>query len=752
MTRRLCLVVCLLLAIGPAARAEEGPGGTVTLPLEDFVKITGPAATTAAAPVPVPQAHLFSSGRYRVEVGHQGAVVTAEQDLTLYTGGWQEIPLLPGGTVLSEVTLDGRAVPVYEKEGTLRLLARGRGQHPVRVVYHAGLTVEGSTRSLEFRALPGAVARVRLFLPGTGLHVEAAPPAPLTTRTEGGRTVVDGALPAQQPVRLSWSPRAARLRAAAAADREKTRVTARLGSMVQVSEREIRSRSRVDCTLQGDELEALVLAVPRNAQVVELTCPNLAGWDRVDRETSAEIHVALARPASGSLALDLTTEVPLPNPNSTWELPGLTVVGARRVQGVVGITASEAMEVSPVDEPTRARRLDPAELPPAVLALGNRVPVLAYAYHTESPSIRLESRLGKQVALLTAAVDQASGQTLVTPEGKCISTFTWQLRNNQNQYLSIQLPPGSRIWSAFVDGRAVKPVEEGPLLKLPLVSSRGTGQDLSTFPVEVTCVGAELGRSWLGSQTLQAPRLAQVPIAQLNWSVFLPPEHRILGFQGTLEPAEGEAPMQAPTDLPRPEAQVRRSQLSAADQAPAAPQAATSATADGNEGALAEKSVPAPESAAAEEAEPQGAMAQMVQTTSQGSFPVRVRIPLEGQAFHFTQLMVADENPTLHVRYYTPSLVQATGWATLLAVLGLGLGLGATCRTGGWRTLAGAALALTLLGWLAGGPLVSPLVTAAFQGVALLALTWSWRHRRWLLDALKTRRASGSERAEEVPS
>jgi len=750
MRRLTCLVFCLFLVACPAVRAQEGPAGTVTLPLEDFVKMTGQTASAAAAPVSAPQAHLLSDGRYRVEVGHQGAVLTASQDLTLYSPGWQEVPLLPAGTILSEATLDGRAVPVYEKEGTLRLLARGPGRHQVRVVYHAGLTVEGSARSLEFRPLPGAVARIRLLLPGTGHKVEATPAAPLTARTEAGRTVVDGALPTHQPTRLSWSPRTASLGRPAGASREKTRVTARLGSMIQVSEREIRGRSRVECTVQGEDLDSLVLAVPRAAQVVELTCPELAGWDRVDREASAEIHVALARPIGGNLVLDLTTETPLANPNSTWELPGLAVVGAQRTKGVLGITVSEAMELNPADEPVRARRLDPAELPPEVLGLATRVPVLAYEYHTATPSIRLESRLGKQVALLTAAVDQASGQTLVTAEGKCISTFTWHLRNNQNQYLSIELPQGSRIWSAFVQGRPVKPVEEGRLLKLPLVSSQGAGQDLSTFPVEITFVGSDLGRSWLGSQTLQAPRLTGVPIAQLNWSVFLPQDHRILGFQGTLEPAADEVALPAPTDQPKPEAQVRRSQRLAADRAPAAPQVAGSQTTDGNEEDLAEKSVPVPESAVAEEAEPvaESAMAQMVQTTSQGSFPVRVRVPLEGQAFHFSQLMVADENPTLRVRYYTPNFVQAAGWATLLVVLGAGLG--ATRGPGGWRPLTGAALALALLGWLVAETPVTPLLTAALQGVGLLALTWSWRHRRWLLDALKTRRASGPERAEEV--
>ncbi len=760
MRTRILLALALCLAATSTLRAEPGPGGSVTLPLEEYLRLTAPTPTQASSATSPPRTHLFSNGRYSLEAGRDWVVVDGRVDLNLHADGWREIPLLPSGVVLSEVTLDGRAVPVYEKEATLRFLARGRGNHQVRVVYHAPLSVEGAARHFEFRSVAGAPGTARLVLPGSSLKLQTLPPLPLDTSAEGGRTVARMPLPGSQGTRVTWSPRSADPGLAGQANREKARLSARIFHMAQVSEREIRSRVLLECGIQRNQIDSLVLEIPPGAQVAELTCPGLAGWEVLEGPSGRRVHVALSKPVTGSLALNLTLETPLANPDSTWEVPWVGLTGAEKSKSWLGLAASEALELTPADSSKTIRRTDPSLLPPQVQALGTRPPLLAYEGSGFPWSVRVESRLGKQVPLLTAAVDEASGQTLVTAQGKTISTFTWKLRNNQNQYLKVQLPEGSRIWSAFVDGQAVKPVQEGPTLKLPLVSSQQTGQELKIFPVEITFVGAETGQAWLGSVLLEAPRLRGVPTSQFFWTVLLPKDWKTLDFSGSVEPSDEEPFLPEPPALAdevkseRFEGNEKR-KLSQ-DQPPPAPQAAlpgiAASAADADGGALSAKGLESePEEA------PQSAMAQMVQTTSQGSFPVRVRVPVAGQGHRFTQLMVGEESPTLRVRYYRPQLLEAAWWGALLATLALGLGLGLTGRPEGWKKLVLSALALGLLGWLLAGTPGDVLVSGAMVGLALLGLVWLIRQRRWLLDAFRSRRQRpvdpGPDRPkEEVPS
>lgn len=717
-------LILALLLLAPAWAEEGGtPGGTVSLPLEDFLRMTAPAAPGSAPQGPL-QAHLFSNGRSRVEAGREWAIVETRLDLAIYRGGWQEVPLLPSGSVLTEVSLDGRPVPVYEKEGFFRFLARGRGNHAVRVVSQARVSGSGAARGFDFVSPPGALSSVRLLLSGTGLRVEAEPKAPLVARAEGGRTVVEGALRGGQATRLTWSPRVAERGQASG---QKARVEARLYTLAEVTEREIRCRTHVDFTIQRNEIDSLTLGVPTGAEVVEVQGPSVAGWEVVDRPGVRQVNVSLSKPVTGSLPLDLSVALPLRNVNSTWELPWVQVAGAERVRGSLAVATSGAIEVSQPDEPEGARAIDPSEVPPQVQQLGTALPVLAYEYHGQPWSIRLESRLGQAVPLLTAAVDHGEGVTLVTPEGKTISTFTWTLRNNQNQYLEVRLPEGARLWSAFVDGRAVKPLESGGALKLPLVSSQGTGDGLSSFPVEITFVGAEVRRAWVGRQAMEAPQLVGVPISQLDWSLYLPRDRELLGFGGTMEPSD-EPPAPPRQAQAIPEARGANEVLS--EEAQSKDEVAAPAPAAGAAGALELSKAKADKPA-------ESAMAQMVQTASQGSFPVRVRVPLEGQPHRFTQLMVGAERPTVVVRFYTQHLLQAARWGAFLLVLALGFR--ATRRPAGWKPLAGTACALFLLGAFLAGTPGGPLVGGAAWGLTVLALLWLVRHRRWLVDFVKTR-------------
>src|SRR5262249_16461883 len=129
--------------------------------------------------------------------------------------------------------------------------------------------------------------------------------------------------------------------------------------------------------------------------------------------------------------------------------------------------------------------------------------------------------------------------TLLTPDGKLVSTFSWEVRNNLKQFLADKLPDGATLWSAYVNGEPVKPVrgQDGEL-RLSLLRSPSDGS--AAFPVEITYVQAGWKPSALGSRQLQAPSV-DIPTSQLRWSLFTPDTLALRDFSGTME--SGGAPV-----------------------------------------------------------------------------------------------------------------------------------------------------------------------------------------------------------------
>jgi hypothetical protein len=89
-------------------------------------------------------------------------------------------------------------------------------------------------------------------------------------------------------------------------------------------------------------------------------------------------------------------------------------------------------------------------------------------------------------AVLTANVEEAEYNALITADGKMLVQSRFAVRNNQRNFLKLTLPPGAVLWSASVAGRPIRPgrAPDGSLL-LPLEKTK-SGDEAAAFVVEVS--------------------------------------------------------------------------------------------------------------------------------------------------------------------------------------------------------------------------------------------------------------------------
>ncbi|MEJ2307573.1 MAG: hypothetical protein P8Y30_08575, partial [candidate division WOR-3 bacterium] len=120
-------------------------------------------------------------------------------------------------------------------------------------------------------------------------------------------------------------------------------------------------------------------------------------------------------------------------------------------------------------------------------------------------------------------------------EGKVINRVIYTMRNTGKQFLELMLPEEAEIWSLYVDGKREIPSKnnEGKFM-IPLVRSRATGENISSFDVEVLYYYKNNSLPLLGSKRLLFPR-ADVVISKMLWSCYLPMEYHYLHFGGNIE-------------------------------------------------------------------------------------------------------------------------------------------------------------------------------------------------------------------------
>ena len=137
-----------------------------------------------------------------------------------------------------------------------------------------------------------------------------------------------------------------------------------------------------------------------------------------------------------------------------------------------------------------------------------------------------------------AIVERAAMATTVSTDGKSQSSMRFLVRS-QAQFVEIKLPADSTLWSTSIDGQPTKPRQEGESVLLSLPTKEGAVRD-----VQVVFESPIQGLHFWDKISLDAPRLSfhrtalgagtEVPVADLQWDVFLPKGYEVGAASGSL--------------------------------------------------------------------------------------------------------------------------------------------------------------------------------------------------------------------------
>ena len=209
---------------------------------------------------------------------------------------------------------------------------------------------------------------------------------------------------------------------------------------------------------------------------------------------------------------------------------GLVVAGAEVEHGRIAIEALTAVEIRALFA-EQLSALEVSELPQQMILKTTNPILLAFKYVQANPPARLQLRITRheQIDVQVAAIKRAAYTTLFTRDGLAVTTASLAVRNSRRQFLRLQLPTDSDIWSVFVDGKPAKPAradsqpgEDGNTVLIRMINSA------NPFPVEIVYATPVDALSFFGAVDLNLPRPDMV-VTHTRWDLFLPqgPDYRV---------------------------------------------------------------------------------------------------------------------------------------------------------------------------------------------------------------------------------
>jgi hypothetical protein len=201
------LMAALLLAI-PSLASEKADGGQVQLPLDVYTSLVQLASDPTRPPRPAPAG--FALGNAAVTVTVRGMEQRASAEVEVQLGievlesEWVLIPVLPTGTPVESVHVDGKSVQLLATSEGLAWSTNKAGSYSMSLRYKvdASLSEGGFTLPLP---LPRAAAiNLEATLPGTGLDATVIPAAGTKTVGAGSVTRVVATIPTTSGAQISW--------------------------------------------------------------------------------------------------------------------------------------------------------------------------------------------------------------------------------------------------------------------------------------------------------------------------------------------------------------------------------------------------------------------------------------------------------------------------------------------------------------------------------------------------------------------
>ncbi|MCZ6890238.1 MAG: hypothetical protein O7H39_17255, partial [Gammaproteobacteria bacterium] len=199
-------------------------------------------------------------------------------------------------------------------------------------------------------------------------------------------------------------------------------------------------------------------------------------------------------------------------------VPTLHVAGAEVEHGRIAVEALTAVEIQALVA-DQLSALEVSELPQQMILKTTNPILLAFKYVQATPPARLQLRITRheQIDVQVAAVERAAYTTLFTRDGLAVTTASLAVRNSRRQFLRLQLPADSDIWSVFVDGKPAKPARtnEGNTVLIRMINSA------NAFPVEIVYATPVSAFGFYGAVDLTLPR-PDVVVTHTRWDLFLP--------------------------------------------------------------------------------------------------------------------------------------------------------------------------------------------------------------------------------------
>ena len=285
--------------------------------------------------------------------------------------------------------------------------------------------------------------------------------------------------------------------------------------------------SVINYLVSGAPVSAFKVELSEEYFNVEFTGKDLRNWQKAEGGYLVQLHT----PIAGAYTLLATYERPFKAQGVTLTFTGARPLDTQSEQGYTLVISAYQFQVKPATVSTGLLPLETGEVPPEYRLFFDAPILAAYRYASRPFDLKLALTPLAQGDSLSQVVDRASLTSHISKEGQVLTDVRYFVKNRGHPNFRLQLPPGTQLWSAAVNGVAVVPVTDAQANLIPLPQQAD--------PNAVLLLDLKLAATNTPKLITVTAPIVNAPVMLAEWKLLPDTGQRLVYRRGSLAPAGG---------------------------------------------------------------------------------------------------------------------------------------------------------------------------------------------------------------------
>lgn len=513
-------------------KAQNIVGGNVILSQTEFKKLVDGMKAPSGTDITPPYSYLVTKAVYKGKMSQENTDFTAVFMLhILKDDQYMKIPVIPSSMAVEDIKVNGKSALIVSESGYSNVVIHGKGEYKVEASFSVKSSLAKGPYELYLNITRTPITLFELEIPMPQIEVEIPQAHQITTAEKNKVTTVSAVITESPNISVKWRKKFE------VAEKLPPKVYADMNHLISIEDNALKTVTQINYNILHSEIESVGISIDDNVNILNIYGNGVGEWQEIIKEDVRQIIIPFTYGKKGNASVNLVTEVPLSAEGLETAFTGIKTLNTIRETGSIGLELNTSAEVN-ITENKGLERIAPQTLPQDILSRSAKPLIEGFKYAKHPYQLMLNIKKHKKIGVPMAAAYSSNIVTLFTEDGKIVHSIEYNIKNSSKQFLEINLPKESQVFSVFVNNAPVESSlnDDGRLL-IPLIRSSNLNSSDETFPVEVIFATSEDQFSFFGTKSTELPGI-DLFTSQIMWSVYLPHGYKYIYFDSTLEKEE----------------------------------------------------------------------------------------------------------------------------------------------------------------------------------------------------------------------